>query len=103
MLSSLIALAGRRDPFLARTREKFLWQCGVHEVREFFDAFAGTSDEELVPRLSIPVLALSGEGESEGQRPRRNRCVRGCPDRSTCGSPPPPKEPKRTPRPTIPR
>ncbi|MGK5114418.1 MULTISPECIES: alpha/beta hydrolase [unclassified Geodermatophilus] len=68
VMNSLIAAAGRRDPFLARTLEKFLWQFAVQEVREFFDAFAGTSNEELIPRLSIPVLALSGEGESEEQR-----------------------------------
>ncbi len=68
VIDSVIAATARRDPFLAVTLEKFRWQFGAEDVTEFFAAFEGTSNAELVASLDIPVLALSGEGESEEQR-----------------------------------
>ena len=68
VVNSLIGAMARRSPFLGVTLEKFTWQFGVEDVTDFFTAFAGTSNEELVARLDIPVLALTGEGESAEQR-----------------------------------
>jgi len=68
VINSVTAAFAKRDPFLARTLEKFSWQFGVEDVSDFFSAFAGTSNAAVVAELDIPVLALSGEGESEEQR-----------------------------------
>ena len=68
VIDSVVAATARRDPFLAVTLEKFRWQFGAHDVTEFFAAFVGTSNAELLAALDIPMLALSGEGESEEQR-----------------------------------
>jgi hypothetical protein len=68
VVNTVIAATARRAPFLAVTLEKFTWQFGVEDVTDFFTAFAGTSNEDLVAQLDIPMLALSGEGESEEQR-----------------------------------
>jgi len=68
VVNSLVGAMAKRSPFLRVTLEKFTWQFGVEDVTAFFTAFAGTSNEDLVPRLDIPVLALTGEGESAEQR-----------------------------------
>ncbi|MGY1617416.1 alpha/beta hydrolase family protein [Geodermatophilus sp. SYSU D00691] len=68
VVDSVIAAAARRDPFLALTLEKFTWQFGAGDVTDFFAAFAGTSNTDLLAGLDIPVLALTGEGESAEQR-----------------------------------
>jgi hypothetical protein len=77
VVNKVIAATARRAPFLAVTLEKFTWQFGVHDVTEFFTAFAGTSNEDLLARLDVPVLALTGEGESEEQRRQARQTYEG--------------------------
>ncbi len=81
VVNTVIAATARRAPFLAVTLEKFTWQFGVQDVTEFFTAFAGTSNEDLVARLDIPVLALTGEGESEEQRRQAEQTYAALPGR----------------------
>ncbi len=68
MVNAVVAAAARRDPFLALTLDKFRWQFGVEDVTGFFAAFRGTTNADILANLAIPVLALTGEGESQEQQ-----------------------------------
>jgi acetyl esterase/lipase len=81
VVNSLIGAMAKRSPFLRVTLEKFVWQFGVSDVTEFFTAFAGTSNEDLIAHLDIPVLALTGEGESEEQRRQAEQTYAALPGR----------------------
>jgi len=102
VVHSVIAVTARRAPFLAVTSEKFTWQFGVEDVTEFFTAFAGTSNSDLIARLDVPMLALTGEGESEEQRRQAEQAYAALRGPRNCGSSPPPRVPRRTPRSTTP-
>lgn len=81
VVNSLIGAMAKRSPFLGVTLEKFTWQFGVDDVTDFFTAFAGTSNADLVAHLDIPVLALTGEGESAEQRRQAEQAYAALPGR----------------------
>jgi pimeloyl-ACP methyl ester carboxylesterase len=68
VVNAVLRLVGRRNPFLTLSIAKLAWQWGVSDLTEWFALFRDQSNEDLLDDIGVPVLALTGEGESAEQR-----------------------------------